>query len=387
MLDWIERYPPSAARPGWMAVPAEPAPAALGAARSFDAAGLAEPSARALLASIEAQAECLADTLEYHLRGNHLLESAITLKLLAACFRGPAVARWERRADARARRRARRAVPARRRPRRALADVPRAARPRAARPRERAARERRAAGAASWSACPASCASSPPCATRTARSRSSTTPPSGSRRSRARSSTTRAARPRDARVRVRLLPRDGLPRLARAGATRSFVDAGPIGPDYLSGARPRRHLLVRAEPRRAARGGGRRHVHLRGGRRAGLGALDARAQHRRDRRRRPVRVLRRLPRRAAGAGRATSSPASPTTACTSPAGTTATAGSRGRPVHHRELELVAPGARSRSGTRSSPRVPHAAVSRVRFPPGARRAARGRRTRPRSRPRA
>jgi uncharacterized heparinase superfamily protein len=53
-----------------------------------------------LLASIEAQAECLADTLEYHLRGNHLLESAITLKLLSACFRGPAVERWERRADA-----------------------------------------------------------------------------------------------------------------------------------------------------------------------------------------------------------------------------------------------------------------------------------------------
>ena len=60
----------------------------------------AEPARARLLASIEAQAECLTDTLEFHLRGNHLLESALTLKLLAACFRGPAVSRWERRADA-----------------------------------------------------------------------------------------------------------------------------------------------------------------------------------------------------------------------------------------------------------------------------------------------
>ena len=69
------------------------------ARRSLRRAGAGRRATR-LLASIEAQAECLADTLEYHLRGNHLLESAITLKLLAACFRGPAVARWERRADA-----------------------------------------------------------------------------------------------------------------------------------------------------------------------------------------------------------------------------------------------------------------------------------------------
>jgi uncharacterized heparinase superfamily protein len=52
-----------------------------------------------VLASIEAQASCLADTAEHHLRGNHLLENAITLRLLAACFRGPAVGRWRRLAD------------------------------------------------------------------------------------------------------------------------------------------------------------------------------------------------------------------------------------------------------------------------------------------------
>ena len=99
VLDWIERYPPSPLRPGWM-----PYPLSLRlrhwATLASDASGWPPPERARLVASIEAQAECLADTLEYHLRGNHLLESAITLKLLAACFRGPAVARWERRADA-----------------------------------------------------------------------------------------------------------------------------------------------------------------------------------------------------------------------------------------------------------------------------------------------
>ena len=43
----------------------------------------------------------------------------------------------------------------------------------------------------------------------------------------------------------------------------------------------------------------------------------------------------------------------------------------GGPTHHRELELVAPAGARSSGTRSSLPLPHAAVSRVRFPPGAR----------------
>jgi uncharacterized heparinase superfamily protein len=98
VLDWIERYAPSARRPGWM-----PYPLSL-RLRNWAAPGFAdgwrEPDRARWLASIEAQAECLADTLEYHLRGNHLLESAITLKLLSACFDGPAVARWQARADA-----------------------------------------------------------------------------------------------------------------------------------------------------------------------------------------------------------------------------------------------------------------------------------------------
>ena len=99
VLDWVFRCPPSGRGAAWW-----PYPSSL-RLRHWTRAifrGLfdADPARCRLLASIEAQAECLTDTLEVHLRGNHLLESALTLKLLAACFRGPAVSRWERRADA-----------------------------------------------------------------------------------------------------------------------------------------------------------------------------------------------------------------------------------------------------------------------------------------------
>ncbi len=131
VLDWIERCPPRARRPGLAAYPISlrlrhwvqwlfgAAPGELSAA----------DRAR-VLASIEGQGECLADTLEHHLRGNHLLENALTLSFLAACFRGPTVvARWDAWVGgARCERELRRAVPARRRALRALADVPRAAR-------------------------------------------------------------------------------------------------------------------------------------------------------------------------------------------------------------------------------------------------------------------
>ena len=104
-LDWIERLPAERRQARLDAVPARACACASGRrSRSPRTAGPSPERAR-FFASIEAQAECLADTLEYHLRGNHLLESAITLKLLAACFRGPAVARWERCADGRPRRR------------------------------------------------------------------------------------------------------------------------------------------------------------------------------------------------------------------------------------------------------------------------------------------
>jgi uncharacterized heparinase superfamily protein len=97
VLDWMERYPPSADKAGWMNYPL-----AL-RLRNWTAllhAADAWAERERVLASVEAQADCLADTLEYHLRGNHLLEGAITLKLLSACLRGKAVLRWQRLADA-----------------------------------------------------------------------------------------------------------------------------------------------------------------------------------------------------------------------------------------------------------------------------------------------
>jgi uncharacterized heparinase superfamily protein len=98
VLDWIEHHPPSRDNPGWLTYPLS-LRLRHWVTLLFPARGWSEEERSRLLASIEAQAECLADTLEYHLRGNHLLESAITLKLLAACFSGPATGRWGRRAD------------------------------------------------------------------------------------------------------------------------------------------------------------------------------------------------------------------------------------------------------------------------------------------------
>jgi uncharacterized heparinase superfamily protein len=97
VLDWIERYPPAARRPGWW-----PYPLSLRLrhwTRALLEDGALAPERARVLASLEGQAECLADTLEHHLRGNHLLESGITLKLVSACVSGPAASRWERLAD------------------------------------------------------------------------------------------------------------------------------------------------------------------------------------------------------------------------------------------------------------------------------------------------
>ncbi len=95
--DWIQRYGPSARRPGWM-----PNPISLRLRHwvqgLFAAEWLTSRHAE-LFASIEAQARCLADTLELDLRGNHLLENALTLKAIAACFTGSPVERWGRIAD------------------------------------------------------------------------------------------------------------------------------------------------------------------------------------------------------------------------------------------------------------------------------------------------
>jgi uncharacterized heparinase superfamily protein len=97
VLDWVERYPAARGRPGWWPYP-------LSLRLRHWTRALLDPGwggdARArVVAALEPQADCLADTLEHHLRGNHLLESGITLKLLSACVHGPAVSRWERLAD------------------------------------------------------------------------------------------------------------------------------------------------------------------------------------------------------------------------------------------------------------------------------------------------
>jgi uncharacterized heparinase superfamily protein len=94
MLDWIDRNPPRPGSPGWM-----PYPLSLRLRhwiqRLIDGPRLDAATEARVLASIEGQADCLADTLEWHLRGNHLLESGITLSILGACLRGSGAGRWK----------------------------------------------------------------------------------------------------------------------------------------------------------------------------------------------------------------------------------------------------------------------------------------------------
>jgi hypothetical protein len=99
VLDWIERYPAHPRRPGWRPYPISLRLRSWTRELFASHLPLGDEETGSLLASIEAQGECLADTVEYHLGANHLLENAVTLKLLAACFAGRAVARWERTAE------------------------------------------------------------------------------------------------------------------------------------------------------------------------------------------------------------------------------------------------------------------------------------------------
>jgi uncharacterized heparinase superfamily protein len=99
VLDWIERQPPSPRRPAWA-----PYPLSL-RLRNWTRWLFSEPPLTAterarVLASVEGQGDCLAETLEHHLRGNHLLESALTLCFLGACFVGAAPRRWRRLGEA-----------------------------------------------------------------------------------------------------------------------------------------------------------------------------------------------------------------------------------------------------------------------------------------------
>lgn len=99
VLDWIARYRPRRGRTGWM-----PYPLSLRLRNWAKLAFATEcwsPSERErLLGSLEAQGRCLADSVEHHLGGNHLLENALTLRFLGSCFRGAAAATWARLGDA-----------------------------------------------------------------------------------------------------------------------------------------------------------------------------------------------------------------------------------------------------------------------------------------------
>ena len=93
-LEWIEGHGPDPVRPGWR--PYSLSLRLRNWTRALFAAGvhMTDEQRAVLVASIEAQGDCVAHGVEYHLGANHLLENAITLKFLAACFTGSAVRRW-----------------------------------------------------------------------------------------------------------------------------------------------------------------------------------------------------------------------------------------------------------------------------------------------------
>ncbi|HET7290786.1 MAG TPA: alginate lyase family protein [Vicinamibacteria bacterium] len=99
VLDWIARHPPRPGAAGWMPYPLSLRLRNWTRLLRQDLAWPEESRAR-VLASIEAQGNCLAANVEEHLRGNHLLENGLTLALLSASFRGRAAVSWGRRGRA-----------------------------------------------------------------------------------------------------------------------------------------------------------------------------------------------------------------------------------------------------------------------------------------------
>src|SRR5690606_26925054 len=87
MLDWIERHPLDRGREGW-----EPYPTSLRllnwcAYHSTDQRDAAiDPR---IWSSIYLQAQWLSRHLETHIQANHLLENAVTMAFVGACFDGP----------------------------------------------------------------------------------------------------------------------------------------------------------------------------------------------------------------------------------------------------------------------------------------------------------
>jgi uncharacterized heparinase superfamily protein len=87
--DWSQRHPPIPGAVGWA-----PYPTSLRLATLCLLASESNAAAAQLWPSIWRQAEHLSRRLEYHLRGNHLLENGIALAFAGACFAGPDADRW-----------------------------------------------------------------------------------------------------------------------------------------------------------------------------------------------------------------------------------------------------------------------------------------------------
>jgi len=98
-LEWVDGHEPDPARAGWRPYSLSLRLRNWTRALFSDGAPMTAEEATRLLASIEAQGDCLAASVEYYLGANHLLENAITLKFLAACFTGAAARPWEAIAD------------------------------------------------------------------------------------------------------------------------------------------------------------------------------------------------------------------------------------------------------------------------------------------------
>lgn len=97
VLDWIERHPPGARRPGWEAYPTSLRLVnwcALFFGRHAERT-CADPAFRqALWVSVRDQARHLMRNLEWHLLANHLLENAVALAVAGSCFSHREAARW-----------------------------------------------------------------------------------------------------------------------------------------------------------------------------------------------------------------------------------------------------------------------------------------------------
>lgn len=90
-LDWSRRHPPVAGAAGW-----SPYPTSLRLETLCLVAAEGGSNVALLWPSIWRQAEHLSRRLEYHLLGNHLLENAIALSFVGACFLGVDADRWLR---------------------------------------------------------------------------------------------------------------------------------------------------------------------------------------------------------------------------------------------------------------------------------------------------